>query len=141
MDVNQFIGSYYNWYAANAETTNASMGAGGRGSDSVCPSGWQLPSYYAHNTSYEKLAETYSIIANDVASSNLVRKAPLSFVFGGYYYQGQNYISGMNGAGNYFKASAVNSYAGVFSFNDASVNSSAFGYRITGESVRCVKRK
>ena len=52
---NMYIGHYYNWFASTAETgTYAASQYTAR--DSICPSGWQLPTnYYSTNKSMYRL--------------------------------------------------------------------------------------
>ena len=39
---NQYVGDYYNWYAATAESGTFAQSSGDA-EDSICPKGWQLP--------------------------------------------------------------------------------------------------
>ena len=87
----QYVGDYYNWYATTAESGTYAMSSG-NAVDSICPSGWQLPtSGYEPGKSYNNLIfNTYKDIngnsmSNSVATSTSLHLSPLSFPFSGDY--------------------------------------------------------
>ena len=95
---NMYIGNYYNYYAATAETSTYAVGS--RDEDSICPSGWRLPvdGNASTNLSMHKLINTYQIISitgtqtddNNPQKSAYgpttdIHKLPMTIVPSGYY--------------------------------------------------------
>ena len=96
-----YIGHYYNWYAAMAESGDYNNTK--TREDSICPKGWQLPVSGAWNSNTAKsygnlVGKVYSLMGNngDQTDANApqgtkfgpsadMHKLPLSIPFTGYY--------------------------------------------------------
>ena len=156
---NKTTGNYYNWYAATAEAGTYAM-IGAQASDSICPSGWMLPSAYAgkdaNNISYKSyynlLHNDYNLSSHSIASSKILRSQPVSFSLPGYYNvvpgSGGSRIVAENSTSHYWSSSATNQdftayYTRVGSSstdNNVFVASYPNGYKAFGFSIRCVKK-
>ena len=150
---NGVLGVLYNWYAAVSESGDYSM-TSGTASDSICPSGWQLPVYGGEqhniNKSYGKLLFTdYEVPSGEGLTSNKIPgQIPLSATFPGYYV----YASGNHRAyaGTYvvFHTStatthieALEEVPGAGSMHIyINFNNEGTGVKSNGFSIRCVKR-
>ncbi|MBR3204400.1 hypothetical protein IKF81_01825 [Candidatus Saccharibacteria bacterium] len=83
----QYVGDYYNWYAATAESGSYTTTSGNM-QDSICPKGWGLPINGDAQTTkswINLLFTNYSLQDNDSTSSLNVHKTPLSLVYSGGY--------------------------------------------------------
>ena len=152
-----YVGHYYNWYAATAES--GSFSSTKTYDASICPAGWRLPvnGGSATNYSWNKLIQgTYHVISYEgnqyvdpnadqkVASytqSTDMHKLPLSIPFtGNYYWQGGNL--NYRGTNGYFWSSTVYdaTYARHLNFNSTYVGPQNGSNKVNGFTVRCVAR-
>ncbi|MBR3163822.1 hypothetical protein IKF15_00730, partial [Candidatus Saccharibacteria bacterium] len=137
----EYMGDYYNWYAATAESGTYAM-TSGNASSSICPLGWQLPvNGAANDKSWGKLITTTYGIGSNVAGSRSLRSFPLSVIMSGLY----SWIGGSlgrRGTGGYYWSStpyaATNSRSLLFSSTGVSPQGDI--NKPDGFSVRCVAR-
>ncbi|MBR3204260.1 hypothetical protein IKF81_01080, partial [Candidatus Saccharibacteria bacterium] len=137
----QYVGDYYNWYAATAESGSYTTTSGNM-QDSICPKGWGLPVNGDAQTSkswINLLFTSYSLQDNDSTSSLNAQKTPLSLVYSGYYYwvNGTLYTRGLRG---YFWSSTPYSAAGAhyLTFYSTRLIPQGGDVKISGFTVRCV---
>ena len=152
----QYVGDYYNWYAATAESGTWETGAGSTPSatgtetnadDSICPKGWRLPVNGAGNAkSWGMLLGSYkngeaATIGSNYQSANAMHLAPLSIPFSGNYYwvNGNLYNRGHNG--NFWSSTAyASTNAHNLNFNPTNVNPQNGNNKTNGLTIRCVAR-
>ena len=147
----QYIGNYYNWYAATAESgdfTNFTSTAQ-TAADSICPAGWQLPvdaqsgkSWYnlTVNEYQSKNTSTVSAI-NSAAGSTMLRSSPLSIIFSGYYHWVHGNLYNRGSSGSYWSSTPYSSVnARSLYFNSTNVNPQHNSNKPYGFTVRCVAR-
>ena len=136
----EFIGNYYNRYAATAGSGTAIMRSASA-ADSICPKGWRLPTN-AGAGSFNTLLSTYNLQDNGSVSAVKLLQAPLNFVrSGAYYWSGQVYGQGMGGA--WWSASATQStatHAYILAISDTQVTPQAADYKGSGLAIRCIAR-
>ncbi|MBQ8997051.1 hypothetical protein IJ095_03465, partial [Candidatus Saccharibacteria bacterium] len=155
---NEYIGKYYNWYAATAEsglyTMSETISAGhadDQASDSICPKGWSLPYDYDYVagrsqswrtllfSTYKRMDDGTTALASNSESSLSMRSAPLSIPFTGYYnWAGAGlYYRGSNG---YFWSRTASSQpdARYLRFNGTNVYPQSNYSKVYGFTVRCV---
>ena len=137
--------TYFNWYAATAESGKTSTSYGVSARDSVCPSGWKLPIDGDPSTAKSwsgLLFGTYGL-SSSVESSKIVRSQPLSLTYPGQYDWIGDLISvGTGASGRWWSATAsdVSSLNARFlSITSTTINVRASYSRIYGYSVRCIK--
>ena len=133
------VGNHYTWNAATAGTGGADV-VGEDATDSICPKGWQLPTSNNSNpSSFQALANAYSISDNTAGSTALV-SAPLYFVHSGVVVSGSLRVAGS--VGDYWSSTAYSgaSYAYVLYFNSDYVAPSDFDLWYNGQPVRCLAR-
>ena len=155
---NMYIGTYYNWYAATAETGTWATGASGaqNASSSICPAGWQLPvngqendkswgklimtSYKLINTQGDQNAHPeYNDFNSSTEPSKRMHELPLSIPFSGNYgwNDGKLYSRGYDG--NFWSSTA---YASTSShrlyFHATYVYPQNGNHKAYGFTVRCV---
>ena len=141
----QYIGDYYNFYAATAET---GIDESRIASESICPKGWTLPLGYKNNSApaFAKLLENYGI-ATAMSSTTGVAKLhsiPLSFEFSGYYDNNTSFLNNINRA-LYLSSQEYTedqSYFRALDFYRGSGNIYVPGVttKSTGGAIRCVAR-
>ena len=159
---NMYIGNYYNWYAATAESgkySQASVSAKTE-DDSICPAGWQLPTDGNSDTdkSWAKLLKNttngYGLFTTDgtqSASTNpfgdatspslKMHQAPLSIIFSGNYYWVSGNLGSRGSYGFYWSSTPSSSvYARSLGFSSTSVGPQYNGNKPYGFTVRCVAR-
>ena len=159
---NMYIGHYYNWYAATAESgTYAQSSAGAKTVDSsICPAGWRLPvnsgigSTSASGSWGNLIGTTYGLITTEgtqttdnnpfgstTESSLRMHELPLSIPFTGYY-NWQNGNLNSRGANGYFWSSTPSSApnARYLNFDSTYVNPQHNYNKVDGFTVRCVAR-
>jgi len=107
---------------------------------SICPKGWRLP-LSGGNTgskSFSKLTASYGIGSN-ADGSNILKAAPLYFIFSGYVAYGT--MNNVGSFGNYWSSTAASdSRAYSLDFASANVYPSNDGWRYNGFPVRCVAK-
>ena len=157
---NMYVGNYYNWYAATAESgvynSTNNLTVEGSAKDSICPKGWQLPingpDIAADSTNYtdkswNKLIKgSYGLITSygeqgSTTPSNSMQEVPLSIILSGHY----NWVSGNpSNRGHYgvYWASTPSSanYSRHLYFNSTGVYPQSGNYKVFGITVRCVAR-
>ena len=164
-----YVGNYYNWYAATAESgvynTTSHLTVEGSAKDSICPKGWQLPINGADrsntDTNFEDkswfnlIKGSYGLItktgdqsasgANPFNSAaepaNRMQEVPLSIILSGLY----NWVKGTadnRGSNGYYWASTPSSSASArrLAFSSTSVVPQGGGNKVNGFTVRCVAR-
>ena len=152
-----YVGHYYNWYAATAES--GSFSSSKTVDASICPAGWRLPQNGGSSTDYSwnKLIQgTYHVISYEgnqyvdpnadpkVASytqSTDMHKLPLSIPFTGLY-AWQSGTLNDRGAYGYFWSSSVSSstHARYLYFSSTNVSPQYNANKVYGFTVRCVAR-
>ena len=147
-----YIGKYYNWYAATAETGNFSATTP---SGDICPKGWQLPvasEASSRKSWYNLIYYAYGLIDNSGAQTDSnnpygdkfqpalrMRQIPLSAVFSGGYYGLQAYLGGRGHNGFYWSSSPNNStHAYYLYLGDIHIYPNHTDNKTGGLTVRCV---
>ena len=135
----EYIGDYYNWYAATAESGTYAM-ASGNASSSICPFGWQLPVNGATNDkSWGKLLEgVYQIASESNLGSYQTRSFPLAIIP-----QGRYSITGGIGyhgrTGYYWSSTALSSVSANYLYVPSTyVHTESENNKTNGLSIRCV---
>jgi len=145
-----YIGDYYNWYAATAQSGTFAMDSTSYvAEDSICPKGWQLPVDGGSGTdrSWAKLlygsykTQEGNTMASNWQTARDMHLSPLSIPFSGNY----NWVNGNLNArgydGNFWSATAGSyPYARNLGFNSTSVNPQDRSNKANGFTVRCVAR-
>ena len=130
---------YFNYYAATAESNYS----GGNASDSICPSGWELPGESTSNTWSNLLvnANLYSLADNE-ESSKILRSNPLSFTMNGRYYWADGNFGHIGNYGMFRTSVMQNSLmaARILLFTQSSIEFYNDSSSLTGFPVRCVKK-
>ncbi|MBQ6605885.1 InlB B-repeat-containing protein [Candidatus Saccharibacteria bacterium] len=161
-EASQYIGNYYNWYAATAESGKYSQDSvnAKTENDSICPAGWQLPTDGNLNTdkSWAKLLKNttngYGLFTTDGAQSSTtnpyesatepslrMHQAPLSIIFSGYYYWVDGATSSRGSRGGYWPSTPYNvTYARSLYFSSVDVAPQNNRDKPHGFTVRCVAR-
>ena len=143
----QYVGDYYNWYAATAESGTWAM-TSGEAEDSLCPKGWRLPINGGDNNTTDKswrklLFGVYGLADNNSTSINQMHMTPLSFAFTGYYHWSNGYLLN-RGYGGYWWSSTASSTSAYAYDLDTVANPRLIpqnqSNNIYGLTVRCVAR-
>ena len=139
----EYVGDYYNWYAATAESGTWDMSTdsvAGSATDSICPYGWQLPNNSGTKSWYNLITTNYSANSGRLGARKL-RSFPLSVIMSGYYAWVNGYL-GSRGTGGYYWSSTP--YAVTHShhlyFYSTSVYPQYGSNKTYGLTVRCVAR-
>ena len=136
----EFIGNYYNWYAATAGTGTAAM-ISGNATDSICPKGWKLPDNTGTKSFFNLITTTYGLGDSNTASLTKFLQAPLNFVRDGFYNWSRSQIF-RKGAHGYWWSTAAASVTNAYYLSTDTVNvypqtNSSKG---NGLTIRCVAR-
>ena len=134
-----YKGSWYNWYAATAEsgtfeTSNSSA------SDSICSKNWMLPTTYDSlaRKSLQNLLSSYSISRSNNAT---LKENPIAMVTSGEYslYYGTFFLTGVHMS---FWTSKASSNTNSIAFSNYSnvLNIDENGRKNRGFSIRCVNK-
>ncbi len=152
-----YIGDYYNWYAATAESgkydmRNSSYHDSAVANDSICPKGWKLPSNATGDsdswrnlitTTYAFPGTTGGYSSNNRDSLNRVKQLPLSIPFTGYYNWANGTLNNRGYGGGFWSSTAASAndstlaydldmyYVGYF-------NTQYSGNKVYGLAIRCV---
>ncbi|MBR2587375.1 hypothetical protein IKE71_03335 [Candidatus Saccharibacteria bacterium] len=142
-----YLGDYYNWYAATAETGQYSTSSGNM-QDDICPKGWRLPRNSGTGswddlikTTYQ-LTTSYGYTANNRKQLNKIMQLPLSIPFAGYYGWSNGSLNARGGDGDYWSSTPDSpelahdlnvGYVGLLGAQDG--HNKAYGF-----TVRCVAR-
>ncbi|MBQ6147648.1 InlB B-repeat-containing protein, partial [Candidatus Saccharibacteria bacterium] len=166
---NMYVGNYYNWYAATAESgvysSTSTLTVEGSAKDSICPKGWQLPINGADrsdtDTNFEDkswfnlIKGSYGLItktgdqsasgANPFNSStepnNRLQEIPLSIILSGNYYWVKGTAGNRGGYGRYWASTPASStYARALYFYSTYVYPQYGNVKLYGFTVRCVAR-
>lgn len=144
----QYIGDYYNWYAATAE----SLAYNGEGvaQDSICPNGWKLPEASGTGYSWENLIRnTYKNVngadmTNSAISSSSVHLSPLSIPFSGMYSMHSGDLAYRGFSASFWASTTGQAHSNSRDALFFSSNNSIFTFdgqpRSSGYNVRCVLR-
>lgn len=146
------IGNYYNWNAATAQTSSASLGYDDNAPDSICPAGWRLPDAEDTTDEFNNLLEQSGIVYGGGFVSGgfqLMRFSPLYFVRGGRVAFGD--YDTVAETGLYFTRTAGPNYgsdetcAKTLLFGDVwgsiGIDTAQHEWgRENGQSVRCIAR-
>ena len=138
-----YIGDFYNYYAATAESITYYM-TSGSAQDTICPSGWTIPNAYLEKSFSVLMSDTYGIpnASNNVDIVKKTHLLPLSIPYTGAYNWATGSIdhNGYRGffwaKGEYAQDTARNlgiHYTGDVSYGGAS-------QRIAGVPIRCVNK-
>ena len=156
---NQYVGDYYNWYAATAESGTwdmATESVAGSATDSICPKGWQLPYSFSGDDSQSKswfnlIAVTYGQNTNNgnpsgtstsISDSEVnIKKFPLSLVRSGYYAWADGNLYARGSGGHFWSSTpyAVTN-AHLLEFWGGLLYPRYGSTKANGLTVRCVAR-
>ena len=151
----QYMGHYYNWYAATAESGKFSdIDTASEAADSICPRGWQLPANHTADStkSWQNLLTTtyWGDTDNRDGASNLssaegaamLHKMPLSIVFSGYYYWVSGSLDYRGSYGYYWSSTPASNYYSAYNlnFNSTYVYPQGGSNKPNGFTIRCVAR-
>ena len=138
----QYVGDYYNWYAATAESGTWSQ-SGGEAEDSICPKGWRLPLNEGNGSWINLLFTTYGQ-TNSAEGSTNIRKFPLSFAFTGNYEYYGSVTGSLTNRGSYGFWWSATAYSvpnsRYLSILSTDVDPQLFRGKVYGFTVRCVVR-
>ncbi len=147
------IGNLYNWNAATAQDSSASLNYDDNAPDSICPAGWRLPNAQDTTDDYNTLLEQSGIIYGgqfNTGGLQSMRFSPLYFVRGGYVAYGDHDRVGKTGL--YFTMTSGPNYgsgdtgAKTLMFgkdwsDDIFINTAQQEWgREYGQSIRCIAR-
>ena len=141
----QYIGDYYNWYAATAASGNWDNTGyvSGQAGDSICPKGWSLPvnGTAAGARSWGNLLTTTYGMGNNADSAAAMHLSPLSIPFSGNYGWSNGNL-GYRGSNGYFWSSTPGGSTNAYNLNfyTAGVNPAYNLNKTSGLTVRCVAR-
>lgn len=128
-------GTLYNYYAASAGTITGSSNSVDASYD-ICPAGWRLPTG-STNGEFKKLYDQYNSLERIRAS---IANNGAAFAFAGYFTSGVP--AGQDNSGDYWASTRHNdTVVGRLVLNTSSVNSTSFGYRNSGRSIRCIMKQ
>ena len=135
-------GNYYNFYAATAGTGNPNL-TSSDAPDSICPSGWHLPSSTGTG-SYTTLVQNYVGRNGNTDGRNIdipILTNSLGFTRSGYYDYHNGNLSGQSSLG-YFWSRTRNgtTYTYYLDFNSTVLYPRRDSYRSFGFSLRCLTR-
>ena len=134
-----YMGNWYNWYAATAQSGTWEM-TSGNATDSICPAGWQLPDNSGDHSWSNLLTTKYSV-ASSTDGSRRARNYPLSIIFSGYYYWVGGYLNNRGSNGNYWSSTPSSTIdARYLNLYSTRVNPQDSGSKTFGLTVRCVAR-
>ena len=143
-----YLGDFYNWYAATAESGTAEM-TNQKAVDSICPFGWQLPLFDASNSSASKtfsgITTAYGISSGTGVAdeSAKMRTLPIALYRYGYLRfnaAGEPYVTNVED-GPLWGAYSVNKRtARALGYNTDSVIPNHTESKYIGFPVRCAAR-
>ena len=136
----EFIGNYYNWYAATAGSGTIAM-TNEDATDSICPKGWKLPNNAGAKSFYNLLFTAYGLTGNVTTTPNGALLPPINFVYSGAYRQATNSV-GWRGQRGLWWSSYASSTTVVHHLDIEKtfiISRSEYG-KGNGISIRCVAR-
>ena len=135
--IDALVGGLYNNYAAAAESLGWSAGII---IDSICPSGWQLPTNDPDDTkSWSNLLDTAYEFDTSRTGALRLRTEPFNFPTRGIY----NFHNTLSLLGqSYYWTSAAKEVGRTYNLQLSSVDriTRGYNYKSSGLSVRCVKK-
>ena len=145
-----FIFFLFPWYSHLSSTAGSDYGLTTNGNvakDSICPRGWQLPTYDTtdpksyYNLIIRVYGGTYRANISGSLADSILLSQPLSFLRSGYY-NWQAASRNYRGSNGYYWESRISSVAsaGSLYFNSSLLNPRSSSDRGYGFSVRCVAR-
>ena len=166
---NMYIGHYYNWYAATAESGKYAHTSAGTATsatvknvdDSICPKGWHLPENGTSGETAKQsqswgnlLHNSYDVIdaegtqsatnnryENAYAPANEMHKLPLSIPFSGYYHWTNGALNNRGTFGYFWSSTPYSTaHARNLDFNSTYVYPQVSNNKVNGFTVRCVAR-
>ena len=142
------VGNYYNWSAIIASNDSSSYNTStyeditGNPQNSICPSGWRLPTISnASNAdgSTNEFRRLVVLYGNTIYDDKALTASPVWFVRGGLVYSSSLSYSG--NIGYYWSSTVITSnYAYYLIFFSGNVGPENTYFRSYGWSVRCVAR-
>lgn len=141
------VGNYYNWTAAiasNYSNYNASTYSDTTGNpqNSICPTGWRLPTISDANDtagSTNEFQRLITLYGNNSTDDKALTASPLWFVRGGFINYDRLGDSGYDG--NYWSSTVKSTYNAYYLyFSSSSISPTGNFMRDYGRSVRCVVR-
>lgn len=138
----QYVGDYYNWYVATAESGTWSQSSG-NAEDSICPKGWHLPVNDGNGSWYNLLFTTYGQTSSTQGSLN-VRMFPISLAMTGNYEHYGSVTGSLTNRGSHgfwWSATAYSVPASWFlGINTADIDPRPNAGKVYGFAIRCVSR-
>ena len=136
----------YSWYSATAGSEPKENGetkwSGGLAPESICPKGWQLPTYSGDKSFTTLINTSYSMKDGDstVAIQDTgVLSDPLSFLRSGDFYWSGASLDARGATGNYWTLGSENDRYSIRLWFYGTRLYTIYGtYRGTGFAVRCV---
>ena len=145
-DAHYLAGNYYSWEAATAGTGASVTTRGDKAPDSICPTGWELPTSYSTYDStpgsFYNLLSKYGLTSSPTSGNNNIVKAPLFFVRSGVADASLRFLSAAGRVG-YYWSSVVHSlyfsyYLSLTSSDVEPTPLNGISSWMYGRSVRCV---
>ena len=139
-----YIGDYYNWYAATAQSGTFAMNSTSYvAQDSICPKGWRLPVDANTSGSWVNLLSGSYFTSGESSyiRAREMHLSPLSIPFSGNYYWLLGNLS-RRGSDGYFWSATANSYRYARSLNPAptGISTQYNANKTGGFTIRCVAR-
>ncbi|MBR2587168.1 hypothetical protein IKE71_02215 [Candidatus Saccharibacteria bacterium] len=140
-----YLGDYYNWYAATAETGSYTTTSGNI-QDDICPKGWRLPTNSGEGswddlikTTYQ-LTTSYGYTANNRKALNKIMQLPLSIPFAGNYEWANGALNNRGSNGVYWSSTPYSAGgAHALGMNYGGYLSAQLGNdKVGGFTIRCV---
>ena len=145
-----FIFFLFPWYSHLSSTAGSDYGLTTNGNvakDSICPRGWQLPTYDTtdpksyYNLIVRVYGGTYRANISGSLADSILLSQPLSFLRSGYYYWQTASRYNRGSSGSYWESRIGSvTYANSLYFYSSYLNPQDNDSRGDGFSVRCVAR-
>lgn len=142
-DAHYTAGNYYSYGAATAGTGNNATVNGAIATDSICSTGWELPTASGDGSFYNLLAQ-YGLTNSPANNTYNIVMSPLYFVRAGSSHDPNRELSYAGYYGEYLTSTSASSsfpymlFFGPISDGRVYPNSGNIGGRYEGLSVRCV---
>ena len=118
--------------------------SGVNATDSICPKGWQLPTYSgdkSFNNLFVNGDLSYGMSNSGSTRDYGLLSAPLSYVRSGYYYWNSTGLNNRGSLGYYWSLRSSNTtYSDYLSFNSSYLGPQNSSNRGNGFAVRCVSQ-
>ena len=136
-------GNWYSWYAAVAGSSLSSF-SGVNATDSICPKGWQLPTYSgdkSFNNLFVNGDLSYGMSNSGSTRDYGLLSAPLSYVRSGNYAWNSTGLNYRGSYGYYWSLRSHNTTcSNLLSFYSSRLSPQSYSYRGYGYAVRCVSQ-